>query len=58
LRGATDPDTPFEIHVVSFADQQGYADYRSDPAVQKLAAEREKIISKTTVIEGHDAGVY
>jgi len=58
VRGATDADTPFEIHVVSFADPQGFADYRSDPAVQELAADREKIISKTTAIEGYEAGGY
>lgn len=50
--------TPFEIHIVSFAQQQDYANYRSDPEVQKLAAERERIISKTTVVEGFETDLY
>jgi uncharacterized protein (DUF1330 family) len=58
LKADSNPNTPFEIHIVSFADQRGYAEYRSDPAMQELAAEREKIISRTSVLEGHDASQY
>ena len=58
LKADSNPDTPFEIHIVSFADQQGYTEYRSDPTMQELAAEREKIISRTSVLEGHDASQY
>ena len=58
LRGATDAQTPFEIHVVSFADPQGFAAYRADPDVHALGAERETIIARTTVIEGHETGRY
>jgi hypothetical protein len=57
VRSATDANTPFEIHVVSFNERQGYADYRSDPKVQALIAEREKIISDTSILEGYDAGI-
>ena len=53
-----DAETPFEIHIVSFPDQQSYADYGSDPEAQELAAEREKIISRTTVVEGFDGTLY
>jgi hypothetical protein len=53
VSAATDVNTPFEIHIVSFAEQEGYAQYRADPEVQMLRSEREKIIAKTTVVEGY-----
>ena len=53
-----DADTPFEIHIVSFAEQQGYTDYRADPDVRRLAEERERIISRTSVVAGSDVKVY
>ncbi|HEX2831285.1 MAG TPA: DUF1330 domain-containing protein [Burkholderiales bacterium] len=43
---------PFEIHVVSFPDQDRFAAYRADPEVAALAPEREAVILKTIVVSG------
>ena len=45
------PDTPFEIHLVSFPTAEAFAAYRADPETQALANERETIIVRTVVYE-------
>ncbi|HMB90911.1 MAG TPA: DUF1330 domain-containing protein [Rhodothermales bacterium] len=45
------PDTPFEIHLVSFPNAEAFAAYRADPETQALSDEREAIIARTVVYE-------
>ena len=52
------PDTPFEIHVVSFPDQERFAAYRADVELLSLATERELAILKTVVVPGVGGPAY
>ena len=45
-------ENPFEIHVVSFPDQEKFTAYRADPEVSSMASEREAVILKTIVVTG------
>lgn len=52
------PEIPFEIHLVSFPDQEKFAAYRADPELLSLAADRESAILKTVVIPGVGGPAY
>jgi len=52
------PDTPFEIHVVSFPGQEQFAAYRADVELSSLAADRESAIFKTVVVPGVGGPAY
>ena len=41
---------PDEVHLIEFSSAQAFQAYRTDPAHQKLAAERALAIEKTQVI--------
>lgn len=58
LAAPSDPDAPFEVHVVSFPDAGSLAAYRADPEMQTLGAERAAIFERTVIHEGRDAGPY
>ena len=45
-------ENPFEIHVVSFPDQEKFTAYRADQNVSSMASEREAVILKTIVVTG------
>jgi hypothetical protein len=49
---------PFEIHVVSFPDKAAWEAYSANPAAHALREKRSKIISRTAVMEGREAGPY
>jgi hypothetical protein len=49
---------PFEVHLVSFTDAAAIDSYRADPQTLALHAERERIIARTEVISGAEAGPY
>lgn len=49
---------PFEIHVVTFDSPAKLADYRADPEMKTLAAERDALIAKTVIAEGRDIEPY
>jgi len=53
-----DGDRPFEVHVVSFPNQESLASYRSDDDMKPLADERERLIAKTLIVEGRDVEPY
>ena len=53
-----DPTVPFEVHVVSFPDEQAFAAYRADPAALALAQERAAVIEKTVVWSGVAVASY
>jgi uncharacterized protein (DUF1330 family) len=52
------PEIPFEIHLVSFPDQETFAAYRADLELASLAADRESAILKTVVITGVGGPAY
>ena len=52
------PDTPFEIHVVSFLGQEQFAAYRADPELLSLATDDEAAILKTVVVPGAGGPAY
>jgi hypothetical protein len=45
-------ENPFEIHVVSFPDQEKFAAYRADREASSMASEREAVVLKTIVVTG------
>ena len=51
-------DVPFEIHVVSFPDDDAFEAYAADPETEALRGRREQIISRTQVMAGRGAGPY
>ena len=53
-----DPGVPFEVHVVGFASREQLAAYRADAAMRELAAERDRIIARTMIVEGCDVDLY
>jgi len=50
--------SPFEVHLVSFPDWAAFDAYAADPAVLALRERRERIISRTLVMTGREAGPY
>lgn len=58
IDGPPGGDLPFEVHVVEFESRDALAAYREDPEMRELAAERDAIIAKTVIAEGHDVGPY
>ena len=50
-------DEPFEIHIVTFPDEQAFAAYRTDPETIALAPERERVIARTMLLRGHDVSI-
>ncbi len=49
-----DPGEPYEVHIVTFPDQQSLDRYRKDPDLQQLADLRAKSIHHTVVWQGAD----
>jgi uncharacterized protein (DUF1330 family) len=52
--GRADSGEPYEVHIVTFPDQQALDRYREDPDLQRLAALRAKSIHHTVVWQGLD----
>jgi len=52
------PESPFEIHVVSFPSEHAFDQYRSDPRWQGMSARRQGVILRTTVERGSDVQIY
>jgi antibiotic biosynthesis monooxygenase (ABM) superfamily enzyme len=50
--------TPYEIHVVSFPDKASAEAYAADPATLALRERRARIISRTVLMAGREAGPY
>jgi hypothetical protein len=50
--------TPFEVHVVSFPDKAAWEAYGQDPETLKLREKRGKIIARTALMQGREAGPY
>jgi hypothetical protein len=50
--------TPYEIHIVSFPDKSAAEAYAADPATLALQEKRARIISRTVLMAGHEAGPY
>jgi antibiotic biosynthesis monooxygenase (ABM) superfamily enzyme len=55
--GASDP-SPFELHIVSFANEAAAAAYALDPETLALRERRAQIFAKTVVQRGRTAGPY
>lgn len=53
-----DPAAPFEVHWVSFPDEQAFAAYRADPSALALAQERAAVIEQTVVWSGIEVASY
>ena len=51
-------NAPFEIHFVSFPNEQKFADYRADSKTRQTADLRERIIVRTEIFSGFDANFY
>ena len=49
---------PFEIHVVSFPDEAAFRRYRQSSEYTKLAAVRDRIIAKSTILDGSEVKPY
>ena len=56
IRCAGQPDSgePYEVHIVTFPDQQALDRYRKDPELAQLAELRAKAIHHTVVWQGLD----
>jgi hypothetical protein len=58
-KGATPNDaTPYEIHIVSFPDEAAANAYAVDPATLALREKRSRIIARTVLMVGREAGPY
>ena len=51
-------DQPFEVHVVRFPSHEMFAAYRSDSELKALSSERSAVITRTTLMVGHENPVY
>jgi antibiotic biosynthesis monooxygenase (ABM) superfamily enzyme len=51
-------ESPYELHIVSFPDQESADSYRADPETEGLAERRARIIAKTVIKAGRMAGPY
>ena len=59
LEGAGPNDaTPYEVHIVSFPDRAAADAYACDPETLALQEKRDRIISRTGLMEGREAGPY
>ncbi len=59
VRKQTDEkDAPFEIHVVSFPNENKFADYLADSERGKLADLRDRIIARTETVSGFDVSYF
>lgn len=56
--GVAAESLPFEVHIVSFPDQDSLDSYRADPETAGLAVRRPGIIAKTEVRTGRLARPY
>ncbi len=45
-------ELPHEMHVLSFANERGWVNYRGDPQVMALAPLRDKSVSKAIFLKG------
>ncbi len=45
-------ELPHEMHVLSFANERGWVNYRGDPQVTALAPLRDKSVSKAIFLKG------
>jgi len=52
--GRPDSGEPYEVHIVTFPDQQALDRYRKDPELVQLAELRAKAIRHTVVWQGVD----
>jgi antibiotic biosynthesis monooxygenase (ABM) superfamily enzyme len=50
--------TPYELHIVSFPDEAAFQAYSNDPATLALREKRSKIIARTVLMAGREAGPY
>lgn len=57
-RSGSAAQQPFEIHIVSFPDQQAFDAYRNDKRAHDLAELRDQVIESTAVLSGYDVPVY
>ncbi|BCM91576.1 hypothetical protein IAD21_03451 [Abditibacteriota bacterium] len=48
----TNGNEPFEIHLVSFPDDEAFKSYRSDELTLALAPQRERLIARTEIWRG------
>lgn len=51
-------DAPFEIHFVSFPNEQKFADYLADSEMRQMADLRGQVIVRTVIFSGFDANFY
>lgn len=58
LAHASGSKGPFEVHIVSFPNTASLAAYRADKRIAALAAERERLIARTEIVEGRDVAIY
>jgi uncharacterized protein (DUF1330 family) len=49
---------PFEIHVISFPDQEMFGAYQMDAEIRSLASEREAAVVKTVIMQGSHGPGY
>jgi uncharacterized protein (DUF1330 family) len=54
IKGADDPDTPDEVHLLAFASAEGFAAFRADPDLLPLRALREEAVRRAVVIAAAD----
>ena len=52
--GRPDSGEPYEVHIVTFPDQQALDRYRQDPELQRLGELRARAIHHTVVWQGVD----
>ncbi len=52
--GVAGDETPREVHVVTFPDEQSFEQYRADAEMSSLAELRSRAIRKTTIWRGAD----
>lgn len=55
---ASEPDAPYEIHVLKFPSQALYNAYRNDPERLSLSGERDSVITRTDVLVGTAGPAY
>jgi hypothetical protein len=51
---ADNSDDPFEIHIVSFPNEEKFAEFQTDSKARESAFRRDKIIVRTQIINGYD----
>lgn len=58
IKQSDETDAPFEIHVVSFPNEQKFADYLADAETRQLADWRDRIIARTEILCGCEVNFY